>query len=247
MPLRRALLDVLTDVWDRVQVGWAYDGMVELAGYVGEELPPVRHEWATPLTVARDRNYRCQLVSVVGSDGTLRMWPLTPYSHPASLGPQLVDSLPGRGVKKVALRTIPAGGVHVDLLRKLVGVWSAGETPEAFDGLAQVWSGWTVDRWEDCYEEQVARCGGAMRVPALNLKAGIGSALELIRERLFHCRWDGPAAEALSLAEALSRAAPGFAVSPGAVLNGLIGPNEDEWGRFVGACESLRLVYTQTA
>jgi hypothetical protein len=157
-----------------------------------------------------------------------------------------MDALPGRGVKKAVLRAFPAGGVHVDVPRKVVGIWRAAETSEVVDELAQAWNGWSVDWWDDRYEEQVAHCGGALRVPALDLKAGIGSALERIRGRL-HCRWDGPNAEALALAAALSRVAPGFEVSTEAVFEGVMRPNEREWSGFVDACERLRLIYTKSA
>lgn len=247
IPHRRAMLEVLPEVWTGFEVGWAYAGMPEIAGYVGVDLAPQVWDRAAPLALSRDRQSPCQLVSVVAGGGSPRIWPLTPYSHPASRGPALIDSLPGRGSKKVVLRAFPSGGVHVDVPRKAVGVWTTGEPTAAFDGLAQLWSGWAVDNWDDRYEEQVTRCEDALRVPALDIDAAIHDVRAQIRERLFHCRWDGPAAEALALAEALSRAAPGFTVSADAVLDGLTRPNEDEWVRFVQVCDRLRSTYTRSA
>ncbi len=198
------------------------------------------------------RHWPCQLVSVVAGDGSPRIWPLTPpYSLPASRGPALIDSLPGgRGSKKKwsCARSPPAACTWTSP-RKALGVWTTGEPTAALDGLPQLWSGWAVEKnWDDRYEEQVARCEAALRVPALDIDASIRDARELIRERIFHCRWDGPAAEALSLAEALSRAAPpGFTVSADAVLDGLTRPTDDEWVRFVQACDRLRSSYARSA
>ena len=247
IPHRRAMLKVLPDVWTGFEVGWAYGGMLEIAGYVGVDLAPQGRDRDSGLAVSRGRHWPCQLVSVVAGDGSPRIWPLTPYSHPAARGPALIDSLPGRGSKKVVLRAFPLGGVHVDVSRKALGVWTTGEPTAAFDGLPQLWSGWAVDNWDDRYEEQVARCEDALRVPALDIDAAIRDMRELVRQRLFHCRWDGPAAEALSLAEALSRAAPGFTVSTDAVLAGLTRPNDDEWVRFVQACDAVRSTYARSA
>ena len=247
MPHRRALLEVLPEVWTGYRVGWAYGGMSEIARYVGVDLLPAEREFVGMLAVARDRHWPCQPVSVVTSDGTPRIWRLTPYSNPASSGPALIDWLPGRGSKRVVLRTVPTSGVHIDIPRKALGVWTIGESGGAFDGLPELWSGWMVENWNDRYEEHVTRCEGALSVPRVDLAAGIRDARDRIRGRLFHCRWDGPAAEALSLAEALSRVAPGFAVPADAVLDGLIRPNDDEWDRFVRACDRVRSSYARSA
>ncbi|HEY9262986.1 MAG TPA: hypothetical protein VIQ11_00070 [Mycobacterium sp.] len=247
LPHRRAMLEVLPAVWAGFEVGWAYGGMPEIAGYVGVDLVPAVRDRAAPLALARGRHWPCQLVSVVAGDGSPRIWPLTPYSNPASRGPALVDSLPGRGSRKVVLRAFPSGGVHVDIPRKALGVWTTGESTAAFVGLPQLWRGWTVVNWGDRYEEQVARCEQALRVPAFDIDAAIKDARDLICERLFHCRWDGPAAEALSLAEALSQAAPGFPVSKREVLDGLTRADDDEWAHFVQACDRLRSTSARSA
>jgi hypothetical protein len=42
-----------------------------------------------------------------------------------------------------------------------------------------------VDCWEDRFEEQAVRCKGALRIPELDLAAGIDSAQAWIRNRVF--------------------------------------------------------------
>ena len=43
MPERRAVMGVLATVWPGYAICWAYDGTIELAGYLGAELPT--HTW----------------------------------------------------------------------------------------------------------------------------------------------------------------------------------------------------------
>jgi len=244
---RRAVLTVLTDVWAGYQVGWAYDAMVELAGYVGGESPPETEDRDLHLRLTRDRYSSCELVSVAGTDGTTKIWPLIPYRAAAWCGPALLDSLPGRGAKKVVLRTIPACGVHVDLPRKTVGVWRTGVTSWSLGGLPQLWRGWRIDFWEDRYEEHVARCGGALRVPVVDFAAGIDNVRTQLRRRVLDVHSDGPVGDAFGLAQALSRAAPGFVASADAVLGWVIRPNEEEWARFVSACDAHLEIYTKSS
>jgi hypothetical protein len=93
------------------------------------------------------------------------------YSHWAGC-----RMLPGRGVTRLTLGKISEGGVHIDVPRKTVGVWQTGDTMGVFQVLPDVWSGWQTECWEDRFEERLIRCKGALRLPELDLVAGIDSA-----------------------------------------------------------------------
>jgi hypothetical protein len=247
MQERRAVMSVLATVWPDYAIGWAYDGTSELAGYVGAELRPDKWDKRPKLRLARDRNALCHLVSVVDADGRLRMWPLWWHLSKAWHGPALIDKLPGRGVRTLTLGKIPEGGVHIDVPRKTVGAWQTADTMGFFQALPGLWRGWQTECWDDHYEEQVKACGGALRVPDLDLAAGIDSAYAWIRDRVFQSFQDSPAGQILKLAELLAPVRPGLVVSDEAVADCAVRPSTAEWARFTEACDGLRGVHAESA
>lgn len=247
MAERRALMEVLAAVWPGYSIGWAYDGTTELAGYVGAELPPCAWDMRPGLRLARDRNALCHLVSVVDAAGQIRMWPLWWHLSKAWHGPALVDRLPGRGVRSLTWGTIPEGGLHIDVPRKALGAWQTADTMGIFQALPQLWDGWQAECWEDRFEEQVRRCQGALRIPGVDVAAGVDSVRQRIRDRVFQGFEDGPAGQLVALAELLAPLRPGLVVSADAVAAGLVRPTEAEWDRFVDACDLLRTARTKSA
>jgi hypothetical protein len=121
----------------------------------------------------------------------------------------LLDKLPGRGVQRLTLGKIPEGGVHIDVPRKMLGAWQTADTMGFFQALPDLWSGWQTECWEDRYEEQVNHCAGALRVPELDLAAGIDSAQAWIHKRVFQSFADSPAGQIVKLAELLTDVRPG--------------------------------------
>jgi hypothetical protein len=132
MPIRRALMTVLAELWPDFEIGWAYDGTMELAGYVGATLRESHWDKKPTVRLASDRNELCHLVSVVNRTGELRMWPLYWHFGKAWLGPKLLDVLPGHGVKYLGLNMIPEGGVHIDVSSRTVGAWQTADTMGIF-------------------------------------------------------------------------------------------------------------------
>jgi hypothetical protein len=247
MEERRAVMSVLATLWPGYAIGWAYDGTAELAGYVGAELRPYTWDQRPNLRLARDRNALCHLVAVVDADGSLRMWPLWWHLSKAWHGPALLSRLPGRGVRRLTLGKIPEGGCHIDVPRKMLGAWQTADTMGIFQALPGLWNGWQTECWEDRYEEQVSRCNGALRVPALDLAAGIDRAQTWIRERVFQSFEDSPAGQILKLTELLAPIRPGLVVSDDAIAEGAIRTRQTEWARFVDACNVLRTPHAESA
>ena len=102
---------------------------------------------------------------------------------------------------------------------------------------------WLTECWEDRFGEQAIRCEGALRVPELDLAAGIESAQAWIRKRVFQSFADSPGGQILKLAELLESVRPGLVVSDDAVADCVVRPREAEWARFVDACNLLRTVH----
>jgi hypothetical protein len=247
MAERRALMHVLGAVWPDYAIGWAYDGTVELAGYVGAELPSQSWNHQPDLRLAREPNSLCHLVSVVDGAGQLRMWPLWWDLSMAWHGPTLLEKLPGRGARSLTLGKIPEGGVHVDVPRKTVGAWQTADTMGVFHGLPRVWDGWHTECWEDRFEEQAVRCRGALRVPALDLAVGIDSAQAWLTQRVFQGFMDSPAGQVLQIAQLVAPIKPGLAVSDDALADRGVRPSNAEWARFVDACSRLRASRAKSA
>jgi hypothetical protein len=247
MPERRALMDVLAAVWFDYSICWAYGGTAELASYVGAELPAYAWDKRPTLRLSRDRNALCHLVSVVDATGELRMWPLCWDLSQAWHGPALLDKLPGPGVRNLTLGKIPEGGVHIDVSRSAVGVWQTADPLGIFNELPRLWNGWLTECWEDRFEEQAVRCQGALRLPPLDLSAGVDSAQAWIRDRVFQSAADSPAGRVLDMAKLLAPIGPGLVVSDDALGDRGVRPRKAEWERFVRACGSVRTDHAASA
>jgi hypothetical protein len=170
MDLRRAYLQLLlAETWPGWRLRWAYGGMGELADRVGAPhapLPP-----PIPPTVCRpaaDPGGVGVVVTVRHADGRLLVHPLELDAFDlAWLGPGLLDRLPPA---ETALRLArhPYLGLHLETGSGDLGLWTTWEFPSPLGALAKRWPGWTLDFWEDRFEEQAARCGPALAFPDLD-------------------------------------------------------------------------------
>ena len=87
----------------------------------------------------------------------------------------------------------------------------------------------------------------ALRIPELDLAAGVDSAEERIRNRAFQSFADGPAGQIFELAKLLAPIRPGLVVSADALAHCAVRPTAAEWARFVDACNLLRTVRVESA
>jgi hypothetical protein len=147
----------------------------------------------------------------------------------------------------IRLGKIPEGGAHIDMRRKTVSAWQTADTMGFFQALPELWPGWQTEVWEDRFEEHVKRCDGALRVPELNVVAGVESAEAWIRKRVFEGFEDSPAGHIAKLAGLLAPVAPGFEVSSDALSDCGVRPTNAEWSRFVRACDLLRSADAESA
>ena len=87
MAERRAMLGVLALTWPDYSVGWAYGGTDEMVAYLDADRRWHLGRPGQALKRARGLDGLCQVVSVVGADGTVRLWPLWWGSAPRGRGP----------------------------------------------------------------------------------------------------------------------------------------------------------------
>lgn len=177
LAVKRAFMRVLTSTWPGWTVEWAYDGIGDLAAYVGVDRAVVRagdeEERELPAEVYRSPypDDACHLITVLDAEGGLTAYPLSEYAHAGWHGPELLERLPAGGVTRLELTAMPVSGLHVDARTRTAGAWLTGTSAGLVPALPQLWPGWDVRFWEDLFEEQTRRCAGAVSVPPLDLPA----------------------------------------------------------------------------
>jgi hypothetical protein len=174
------------------------------------------------------------------------MWQLKWGYSAAWQGPAMLNTLPGKGVRQLRRTTTPESGVHVDVEKQAVGVWTTGESRGLFDLMAERWPGWQTECWNDRYEEQVRRCNGALRVPRLDLVAGISTVRHWLHQRVFQTCEDSPAGASAGLTKTLDPTRSGWDWEGDEAFDSPYRPRREDWRRFISACESQRLLYTKS-
>jgi hypothetical protein len=86
-----------------------------------------------------------------------------------------------------------------------------------------------------------------LRLPGLDLAAGVDNAQACIRNRVFQSSADGPAGQVLKIAKLLAPIGPGLVVSDDALADSAVRPREAEWAGFVDACDVLRTGRAESA
>ncbi|TDD88656.1 hypothetical protein E1293_05970 [Actinomadura darangshiensis] len=187
LPFKRAFLALLELTWPDWTVRWAYDGVGDLAAAAGIDRSAVRSPDADERAMPRESDplveWRVHLLTV-RADGETTAYPLSEEAHTAWQGPELLGMLPAGGHPRLDLEEIPVSGLHMDVAARTAGVWLGHTSRGLFPEVAALWPGWRVEFWEDRYEEQLARCGGAITVPDMDPAAALEEVLSRIaRER----------------------------------------------------------------
>jgi hypothetical protein len=164
--VRAAYFDTVRRTWPGWQVRWAYDGIGELARYVG--LDPAQSARADrgprPLYPdGRDPTAESvYLVTVAAAGGQPAVygptWNATP---PWWVGPSVLDAL-GKVDLDPSFRDTPRAGMHLDPAARTAAVWTISAP---LDGLVtdwpRLWPGWRLEFWEDQIQQHLQRCGEA--------------------------------------------------------------------------------------
>lgn len=237
---RRAMFEALAIVWPGFSISWAYDGTVEIARYVGSSITVQDKPSRPELLLAEDVAKLHHLVSVIGDDGSLRIWPLWWGDNAAWCGPSLIDMLPGDGQRAVELGTLPASGVHVDVSDKRLGVWLTNPVPGLSRWLGQLWPGWRIELWADRYEEQFGRCRSSIAAPELDITSGIIQAESWLEQRVYQSFDDSPAGQVSNLARLMGANERDIEVNSRSVMQVGEKPTAREWERFKAVCALIR-------
>ncbi|TNY35704.1 hypothetical protein [Thermomonospora catenispora] len=236
LPDRRAYLRFLELTWPGWEIRWAYGRLAELAATVGVKLRTEQpYEWELAEPLKTGSQWVRHLLTVRDADGELTVYPLTdPYRHPAWRGPALLERLPEQGLREVELSEWPTGGgLHVDVQERTVEAWVSCTAGSMVSRLAERWPGWRVRFCGDRFEEQEARCGGAVTFPVLDLKA----ALRELAESMRGIYKRDPMARLLD--EVLRITEPDTEPGPGSAARRRIEPTPEEWAALQRAAAEL--------
>ncbi|MFD5565287.1 hypothetical protein [Kitasatospora griseola] len=168
---RAATLELLREAWPGWEVRWLYDGNAEVRAYLGLDPVFVRDRDAATCHVMLLEPDDEELaepepmiaVLTVGSDQCFVA--SNANDHPVQEGPALLDRLADAPEHEVC-RAAAQAGVHVDPERHRVGWWTLGATAEAYE-MAERWPGWTVEFWQDCWEEHVRVAADRFQPPTV--------------------------------------------------------------------------------
>ncbi|AZM49496.1 hypothetical protein DMB38_30260 [Streptomyces sp. WAC 06738] len=192
---RRAVLTVLGRTWPGWRIRWAYDGLEDVAAYVGADPGLVRSARsradpeppATAEPEPADPGEESALAVTVADGDGIRAYAVFEEELQDLLdrGPVVAGQLP-RAALTDRLDTIPAGGLHVDTVRRRVCAW----TLLYFAGTAAAgprrWPGWEWTFWADRYEEHERAAAGALGFARPGLRPGaalLAQRLERLGER----------------------------------------------------------------
>ncbi|MQY10351.1 hypothetical protein SRB5_04580 [Streptomyces sp. RB5] len=193
MRYRAATLELLREAWAGWDVRWTYDGLAELRTYLGLDPELVRDRDIGPsfggLLETDDEGLRepAPMAAVV-TVGANRCYVVANVAdHPVRKGPALLNRLAG-GPEHGVCRVPADAGIHVDSLRHQVGWWVLASSAQAYE-VPQRWPGWTVEFWEDRWEEHVRASAGQFQPPPVDHER----ALAEVRTKAERRRSLGPA------------------------------------------------------
>ncbi|MFI7548024.1 hypothetical protein [Actinoplanes sp. NPDC049599] len=142
---RLAMLDGWSRTWPGWRIEWAYDGLADLARYVGVN-PETLHDLDPPEDPPIDPDDAGYLVTIAGTSWTLPGYADAPWEH----GLRLIGLLAGRQ-PITAPDHVPLGGLHLDIPRRRAQLWTIRPLCGARERWPQLWPGWELSFHEDRY------------------------------------------------------------------------------------------------
>ncbi|MCE5268252.1 MAG: hypothetical protein LLG00_10245 [Planctomycetaceae bacterium] len=179
VPLRRVYLQMLARVWRAWEVRWAYEGIADIADYVGYPRERVLSEREVKpvcsLSPPSKREWTDLVASFTTAEGDIRLYPLAGSvesyldSGPALVGEcerhEAFDALPLNEWLDETFSGFPTGGVHIDVGSKTVDFWIADIATDVQHRISHRWPEWTVRWHRDAFERQLALTREAIRLP----------------------------------------------------------------------------------
>lgn len=175
IPLRNLFLRLMGCIWQGWEIAWAYEGILDLASYVGypqETLLAEREVYTSDMTLAPSspREWVDLVASVKFAGDDLLLFPLAGELDTYLLsGPAFINRInKSYGYRSLALSEwtegFPAAGFHIDVTQKRIEIWHAKDFAAAQTRIQSEWPSWEVIDHCGDYESQVRGTGGALKL-----------------------------------------------------------------------------------
>jgi hypothetical protein len=210
--LRAVYLELLAAAWSGWRVGWAHEGIADLARAAGVDSAVVRVEELDPRPAPAQPGRWTETVATVGdARGDVRVYALaTPTANVLASGPALLDQLAHlEPTRPLPLDEIPPGGVHLVPHERRLWFWLTHRAMEAQERVRRAWPGWDVVWLRDRYpeHEELAR-------PVLRFPARPDPELVALLERILLADQSDPVRGAVSTARLLADEGRDVQMSP---------------------------------
>ncbi|GED67980.1 hypothetical protein BRE01_16820 [Brevibacillus reuszeri] len=161
-------------IWHGWEIDWAYEGIVDVAAYVGypkERVLKSREDDVndTSLTPPEERDWVDTVASVAYSQDEILIFPLCGGVEAfLSDGPGMINKInKSYGYKNLSLGewsySFPVGGFHLDLKMRRLEFWHAYDLPNISEQLSEKWSDWEVFDHYSHYEIQCKQTDGRLQ------------------------------------------------------------------------------------
>jgi hypothetical protein len=166
IPLRRIYLKLLAIVWDGWDIRWAYEGIADLADYVGYPRENVisedkDRELDISFNPPEEKEWVSGICSIEADDNDIMIFPLGRNVEEYLIyGPVILRKID----KSIAYNKFqlsdwtsdfPTGGFHINLIERTIDFWSAFDSAGLLNSLQNEWTGWKINWNQDKYEKQI--------------------------------------------------------------------------------------------
>ncbi|WP_426503647.1 hypothetical protein ACPPVO_39330 [Dactylosporangium sp. McL0621] len=172
----------LVEAWPGWHVRWAFDGVLDIAAYLGQDRTPLR-EQAPDQSLLADRpapfhgpddlrpdrpdHWYEGVLSIRRPDGSLELYlaadDQTAIAYTTAAKVEALAS----GFAHLERPELPRWGLHLDQAARAGALWCIDRLQGALIDLSPTWPGWTWTFWGADVRKQLDACAGALRVPPL--------------------------------------------------------------------------------
>ncbi|WP_028778901.1 hypothetical protein [Shimazuella kribbensis] len=184
MLLLDTYLSLIQEVWEGWEVRWAYNGILEIADYVGfprtllesESNIPAKTE---PLSLKAPTN-KSQIESagsIITKDGETRIFPLTQFVNYYLIhGEHLLQVAETEEALEHFVYAdwsaiFPESGFHIDVHQKTIHYWSLFHdfhSEDMHQKILQMWPNWNVIYEKKNYQKQIVLTSGKLQFPQIS-------------------------------------------------------------------------------
>ncbi|WP_248925062.1 hypothetical protein [Paenibacillus hamazuiensis] len=181
IPYRRIFLNLMQSVWGNWEIRWAYNGILDIASYVGVPEDKVRTNKDDDLCVVNleppeEKSWVDTIGSIKFDDGHILIFPLYGGIEGYLLnGPRLIQNC-NKSIGHECINfdewtsNFPSSGFHVDLNQMQIDIWHATVFADLAEKLKELWPDWKIIDHYDQYEVQLEKTAGCLKFPTVDQK-----------------------------------------------------------------------------